>query len=189
MHQTGRTIWTQHIRDHQEIQPLGNISLWDFNFQNAIPTETMLFPTDALMTHCVYDSSNRDTMTKGGETSSDEMCFNFISYYPKMLLSACIDLSYYTNYWALCLEDVDDSHLSQQQWWDKNVVRMNLSDETSYQPYTPPVQCACNSSCWTAPTVPDWITNDHTYDDNTASSAFSLSPLLILSVVSILMFF
>jgi hypothetical protein len=41
-----------------------------------------LMPGDTLITRCVFDSSKRDKVTKFGPSSYDEMCFNFMLYYP-----------------------------------------------------------------------------------------------------------
>lgn len=87
MHQLGSAIKTQHIRNGVELRPLGSRSHWDFNFQGAMPvppadpTSTLL-PGDSLITTCSWDSSGTNRYTTFGEATWDEMCFNFLSYYP-----------------------------------------------------------------------------------------------------------
>ena len=38
---------------------------------------------DALKTYCEYDTSNSDKSVRGGEASTDEMCYSFINFYPR----------------------------------------------------------------------------------------------------------
>ena len=45
-------------------------------------------PGDDLITTCAYDSSDRMTTTNLGEPSNDEMCFNFITYFPLLVREA-----------------------------------------------------------------------------------------------------
>jgi dopamine beta-monooxygenase len=54
-----------------------------------------LEPGFSANTTCVYDTSQNTTAVHGGESSHDEMCFNFILYYPKRNgLAFCLEKSY-----------------------------------------------------------------------------------------------
>ena len=44
---------------------------------------------DGLMTTCWYNSSQRDNVTVGGFAISDEMCVNYIHYFPRINLEVC----------------------------------------------------------------------------------------------------
>lgn len=44
---------------------------------------------DALMTTCWYNSSARSNVTVGGFAISDEMCVNYIHYFPRINLEVC----------------------------------------------------------------------------------------------------
>lgn len=44
---------------------------------------------DSLVTTCVYDTSARDKVTLGGLGITDEMCVNYIHYFPKTDLEVC----------------------------------------------------------------------------------------------------
>jgi hypothetical protein len=41
------------------------------------------------MTECTYNSSSRDTFTRGGFAAKDEMCLVFLHYYPASNLAHC----------------------------------------------------------------------------------------------------
>lgn len=41
------------------------------------------------MFECTYNSSNRDTITRGGFAASQEMCLIFMHYYPSSRLAHC----------------------------------------------------------------------------------------------------
>uniref|UniRef100_A0A0B7A301 Copper type II ascorbate-dependent monooxygenase C-terminal domain-containing protein n=1 Tax=Arion vulgaris TaxID=1028688 RepID=A0A0B7A301_9EUPU len=47
------------------------------------PTPFELMPGDAIITNCGFNTMNRNTTTVYGEATNDEMCFGFITYYPK----------------------------------------------------------------------------------------------------------
>jgi hypothetical protein len=39
-----------------------------------------------MITHCIYDSTERTEPTLGGPASTDEMCLNYLLYYPRQPL-------------------------------------------------------------------------------------------------------
>jgi hypothetical protein len=51
-------------------------------FKLAAPN-TVLMPGDEVRTHCVYDNSGNPNPVEGGAQTEDEMCINFVLYYPK----------------------------------------------------------------------------------------------------------
>lgn len=59
----------------------------NFKFDNQkyvyLNTPIKISPGDSLKTYCEYDTSNLDKPVKGGEASTDEMCFAFINFYPR----------------------------------------------------------------------------------------------------------
>ncbi|PNH04333.1 MOXD1 1 [Tetrabaena socialis] len=86
MHMLGRAIATQHIRNGTELPPVGSRRFYDFNFQSAdavLLASSLLLPGDSLITTCSYDSTSRTNVTTYGESTRDEMCFNFVLYYPR----------------------------------------------------------------------------------------------------------
>ncbi|GIL82070.1 hypothetical protein Vretimale_7078 [Volvox reticuliferus] len=85
MHQLGRSMVTRHVRDGVELQPLGSRDFFAFDYQSPvnIPTGTrQLLPNDTLITTCTYTGVGRTSTTRFGLASYEEMCFNFVTYYP-----------------------------------------------------------------------------------------------------------
>ncbi|CAI5473052.1 unnamed protein product [Closterium sp. Yama58-4] len=56
----------------------------DFASQQTIPTtpEFELLPGDELRTSCVWESTARTNVTVGGPSTEDEMCIDYLIYYP-----------------------------------------------------------------------------------------------------------
>ena len=54
---------------------------YDFYNQVTYPTKIPIEKTDKIITRCSWNNTTGDTVTYGEDTS-DEMCFNFLSYYP-----------------------------------------------------------------------------------------------------------
>lgn len=87
MHGLGKALVTQHLSQARELRPLGRRTAYSYNYQDpvAIPTDTaILSPGDALITTCTYDSRSRFNVTEFGPRTQDEMCFNFVAYYPRI---------------------------------------------------------------------------------------------------------
>ncbi|KAL6747241.1 PHM/PNGase F domain-containing protein [Haematococcus lacustris] len=85
MHQTGSAIITRHVRNGSAIQPLGYKNWYDFDAQGAsqvLPESRTLMPGDTLVTTCTYNTEGRTNVTRFGLSSQDEMCYNFLNYYP-----------------------------------------------------------------------------------------------------------
>jgi len=100
MHFLGSRLWTDILRVRSEdqqtegrfvtdlsqlekVKELSREDAFDFNVQRVTPTAAVkLRNGDYLATTCVYDSMGRDNYTFGGLGSYDEMCINFLSYYP-----------------------------------------------------------------------------------------------------------
>lgn len=47
------------------------------------------FQGDALITSCTYKTTDRENITLGGHGIKDEMCVNYMYYYPKIDLEVC----------------------------------------------------------------------------------------------------
>jgi len=83
-HQRGRRIWTNQIRGGNIIGTMGDNQNYDFNLQKVqtLSPFASLQPGDDIMTFCTYDTSNDTGPVIFGETTQNEMCFNFAAYYP-----------------------------------------------------------------------------------------------------------
>ncbi|KXZ43937.1 hypothetical protein GPECTOR_77g33 [Gonium pectorale] len=85
MHQLGRSMITKHVRGNVELPPLGRRDYFQFDYQAAVdipPATRTLLPGDTLITTCTYTGAGRSNVTKFGLASYEEMCFNFLNYYP-----------------------------------------------------------------------------------------------------------
>jgi len=91
MHQIGRQIWTQHIRDGVELPEIHRDDHYDFQRQQSYSVDTAIVPGDRLIIHCIWNSIGRAANTTGGESSSQEMCVVIFQYYPINSLMYCSD--------------------------------------------------------------------------------------------------
>jgi hypothetical protein len=103
MHQIGQMTWSTHWRNGQLLGYLNRIEFWDFAFQQTTSLNLTILPGDRFNTHCMYQENSLQT-TKFSLASSDEMCLEFVYYYPKLPLGYCsyvFDKSSQRNY-TLC---------------------------------------------------------------------------------------
>jgi len=93
-HLYGRSLVTQHMREGQELEPLGDMAWYDFNHQRFkyTPHQPKLMPGDELLTTCRYSTTDAEggPINFGLETM-DEMCFNIFGYYPATKMRYCIN--------------------------------------------------------------------------------------------------
>ncbi|KAG8192031.1 hypothetical protein JTE90_025297 [Oedothorax gibbosus] len=85
-HLLGRRLKARHFRNGIELPPLGEDNNYDFNYQEYryFPKEVKFLPGDQVTMECVYDSSERNVTTVGGESTQEEMCLLFLLYYPRI---------------------------------------------------------------------------------------------------------
>ncbi|KAF4520141.1 hypothetical protein B566_EDAN008959 [Ephemera danica] len=90
-HLTGIRVETRHIRDGRELSLLNQDNHYSTHFQEIrrLRRPVTVLPGDALVTSCYYDTISRDNVTLGGFSISDEMCVNYVHYYPKSRLEVC----------------------------------------------------------------------------------------------------
>ena len=85
-HEVGSVLWGEVIpEDGSDPYELGREDPYYFDAQTfkSVPDGTTLMPGDEIRTHCVYDNSGNDNPVMGGPQTQDEMCINFVLYYPK----------------------------------------------------------------------------------------------------------
>ncbi|XP_043102167.1 DBH-like monooxygenase protein 2 homolog [Puntigrus tetrazona] len=90
-HLAGRKVRVGHFRGGEQIDLLVADENYDFEYQevtNFGKTKTVKLG-DRLLVECTYNTENRDTLTWGGFSTTDEMCLAFLFYYPAMNLSGC----------------------------------------------------------------------------------------------------
>ncbi|CAD6205683.1 GSCOCG00009965001-RA-CDS [Cotesia congregata] len=90
-HLTGTTVRTRHIRNGNELSPLNYDNHYSTHFQEIrlLPEPVHILPGDSLITTCTYNTMERNNVTLGGFAISDEMCVNYIHYYPNTRLEVC----------------------------------------------------------------------------------------------------
>lgn len=69
------------------------------------PSQQVLMPGEELVTTCTYDSTSRNKTTTFGESTTDEMCFNFLFYYPRIpAINICTSINTRSalGTWAAC---------------------------------------------------------------------------------------
>ncbi|XP_052224126.1 dopamine beta-hydroxylase-like [Dreissena polymorpha] len=90
-HLTGRRVYTKHVRLGQELPELNRDNHYSPHFQEIrrLPKPVRVLPGDALITTCEDTTLNRDNATIGGFAITDEMCVNYVHYYPVAALEVC----------------------------------------------------------------------------------------------------
>ncbi|GLG99738.1 Tyramine beta-hydroxylase [Gryllus bimaculatus] len=90
-HLTGVRVLTRHFRDGRELPELNRDNHYSTHFQEIRPLKrrVRVLPGDALITTCGYKTDDRDNITLGGFAISDEMCVNYVHYFPKIDLEVC----------------------------------------------------------------------------------------------------
>jgi Copper type II ascorbate-dependent monooxygenase, C-terminal domain len=79
-HLRGRWLASTLIRDGKEVGDIGRQRHYDFKFQN-----TVNIPGDGIKVlpgTCGYDTTAETGTVVGGLDTNQEMCFNFVEYYP-----------------------------------------------------------------------------------------------------------
>lgn len=84
MHQIGRAMDTYITKAGGEVIPLANVPNYDFEYQITYPVDQAVLDVgDTLTTKCTWENTT-GAPVGFGEGSQDEMCFNFVSYYPRI---------------------------------------------------------------------------------------------------------
>ncbi|XP_043075757.1 DBH-like monooxygenase protein 2 homolog [Puntigrus tetrazona] len=93
-HLAGRKLRVGHFRGGKQIDFLAKDENYDFDYQEVtnLGKTKIVKLGDKLLVECTYNTENRNTLTWGGFSTSDEMCLAFLFYYPVMNLSTCVSL-------------------------------------------------------------------------------------------------
>jgi len=84
MHEVGSQMWSTHHRGDEYLGIFNRADFYEFDWQQLATLDKIIKPGDRINTHCAYNTMSRSTPTKFGIDSTDEMCMEFISYYPAM---------------------------------------------------------------------------------------------------------
>ncbi|XP_035789242.1 tyramine beta-hydroxylase-like [Anopheles albimanus] len=90
-HLRGVRVLTRHFRGPNELPNLNRDDFFSHHYQEIrqLRYKPRVLPGDALVTTCYYDTRGYETVTLGGFSISDEMCVNYIHYYPATELELC----------------------------------------------------------------------------------------------------
>lgn len=135
MHEVGTQIYSTHWRGNEFLGTLNRIDFWDFDLQQTTSNNRTIKPGDRINTHCIYNSMSRNNITRFGTGSKDEMCINFVYYYPKVpkfnFCGYVRDRNSGQNYTA-CNSDIIDQ---------RNPLTIDSIDNTSIQFGIAPAVC------------------------------------------------
>ncbi|EDW31042.1 GL15140 [Drosophila persimilis] len=90
-HLRGVRVLTRHFRGDQELREVNRDDYYSNHFQEmrTLHYKPRVLPGDALVTTCYYNTLNDTRTALGGFSISDEMCVNYIHYYPATKLEVC----------------------------------------------------------------------------------------------------
>ncbi|XP_069977634.1 DBH-like monooxygenase protein 1 [Penaeus vannamei] len=91
-HLLGRDITLRQIRQGRELPVVFKDMNYDFNYQQGriLKEEMTILPGDSFITECGYDARSKRTPTFGGESTQEEMCIVFLTYYPRTDFTFCL---------------------------------------------------------------------------------------------------
>jgi len=86
-HQIGSQAYTTQWRNGSYFGTMNRIDFWSFDLQQTTShnNNMTIQPGDRINLHCIYNAQTRATKTIFGPSSEDEMCLDFVYYYPKVL--------------------------------------------------------------------------------------------------------
>uniref|UniRef100_W5M446 Dopamine beta-hydroxylase n=1 Tax=Lepisosteus oculatus TaxID=7918 RepID=W5M446_LEPOC len=104
-HLTGRSVRTALVRQGREVEILQEDNHFSTHYQiiRTLKKMVKVLPGDVLLTKCVYNTADRDRATVGGFGIEEEMCVNYIHYYPRTDLELCkshVDEDYLQKYFS-----------------------------------------------------------------------------------------
>lgn len=90
-HLTGMQAFTRIIKKNGDVVVLNIDRHYSPHFQEIrlLSEPVRVERGDMILHTCIYNTENRDNMTFGGYGISDEMCVNYMHYYPRSDLELC----------------------------------------------------------------------------------------------------
>ncbi|CAH8671649.1 unnamed protein product [Schistosoma margrebowiei] len=154
-HLTGIKVVTYHIRNGTQLPDLNRDNNYSPHFQEIrqLDQQIQIKPGDTLITTCTYDTSQKNQVTFGGIGINNEMCINYIFYYPKIDLELCKSEVSIESL-NIFLNTLDENEHQQNynslmnrvtniKWQQKNVDQLKRFYENA------PIEMHCNSSSGT----------------------------------------
>ncbi|XP_017266055.1 dopamine beta-hydroxylase [Kryptolebias marmoratus] len=131
-HLAGRGVKTVLVRGSKELEVVQEDQHFSTDYQTIRVLRKMVnvLPGDVLITKCTYNTEDRSNPTVGGFGIMEEMCVNYIHYYPRTQLELCkshVDTGYLQKYFnfinrfngndqCVCSEVSVTEQFSQLQW-------------------------------------------------------------------------
>ncbi|XP_059157023.1 dopamine beta-hydroxylase-like [Physella acuta] len=97
MHYAGIKMKMEVLRDNKHLTYLTNDPEYSYDSPQAYhytDNPVLLLPGDEIVTTCTYTTAKLDHSVLQGDATSEEMCFGFITYFPKMNVSHEYCMSY-----------------------------------------------------------------------------------------------
>jgi copper type II ascorbate-dependent monooxygenase-like protein len=83
-HNIGSVLWSDVYRRGEKAYEMNRDEPFLFGSQHMNKVDLIVEPGDEVQTHCVYDSSERTAVTIGGPGTENEMCWNLVTYWPRV---------------------------------------------------------------------------------------------------------
>lgn len=83
-HNIGSVLWSEVHRDGALLYEMNRDEPFLFGSQNMKLVDMLVEPGDEVQTHCIYDSSELTETTIGGPGTTNEMCWNVVTYWPRV---------------------------------------------------------------------------------------------------------
>ncbi|XP_057675668.1 dopamine beta-hydroxylase [Corythoichthys intestinalis] len=104
-HLAGRGVRTVLVRGGKEIEIVQEDQHFSTHYQTIRVLRKManVLPGDVLITKCTYNTEDREKPTVGGFGIMEEMCVNYVHYYPRTQLELCkshVDLDHLQKYFS-----------------------------------------------------------------------------------------
>lgn len=153
-HLNGKRVWTKHIRGGVELEELNRDNHYSPHFQEIrlLKRPVHVLPGDVLINTCHYQSLSQKNITLGGFGIEDEMCVNYMHYYPQSNLEVCkssIDTETLFKYFDY-MEKFEDDNTSQEKSVRENYQSIKWNGHKNkflkvlYE--TSPLSIQCNKS-------------------------------------------
>ncbi|XP_043914795.1 dopamine beta-hydroxylase [Protopterus annectens] len=112
-HLTGRKVVTTLVRQGKETEIVNIDNHFSAHFQEIrmLKKQVTVLPGDVLITSCTYNTMDREQATVGGFGIMEEMCVNYVHYYPLTELELCksaVDLGSLQKYFIFMSRFNDD---------------------------------------------------------------------------------
>lgn len=141
-HLAGVEFYSKILRNNTEVELISNNPYYDSNFQyvNFMKDQVVLKQDDEIITTCKYNTQDRSKYTLGGLGTYDEMCLNFIWYYPRNeKLATCyqeVDFNEWLKFFSKLNHNNDFTWVVNNRWtfWEDTIASLQASEKLTNDP-------------------------------------------------------